>query len=740
MTRSKFHMFYVLLMTLLLGFGGIVAADTEFPAPGKTGVLQFTDASNWTDGLPNLTDNPGTVRLPGDVLAWYSFYADLNGMNFTLEPNEVGETGILKHTGGGGTGIGTFETQLGGASVVTVNGGTWEPFGDRKGLLTKGCTVTVNDGFLDCDGKQIEFRDQYSEIILNGGVIKASKLLWFSGPARGVLRLNGGLLELTAGTALHDNSCRLDFSADSFCLVKFVNNNYISTLQTRVANNVFSIDGTPISDFNAFDRFEYDPISNATYLQLNPDPSIAQNVFPAKAQQAVERDVTFRWGPGDVENITKYYLYYKVGDADLSTVTPIEVDADLDNNGFVDAESSHGPVNFNFDDTVFWRVDESISDSGPDDLETIQGDLWTFTVLTPEPVISQQPLGQVRGPANEKSDAEFTVVATADIGTLSYQWSKDGSPLGNGPTGSGSVISGATGDTLNIVGVTESDEGEYVCQVTTNYNSSMVSVDTDTAILEYAQIVGHWAFENNLDDSINGNNGSWNGPANPYSAGIVGTSALTLDSSTDPNVVTLPAAVIPDNTAEFSISFWIKNTAAAEYTGIVFRADPCDIGNPVVRVHAPYNLNITFDAGNTNGFDRVQQQISSYADELQDQWVHIVGVKDVEAETMKLYINGVLIKTDTNETRRYFGTDSVTLGGNVIGMIDDLRVYNYAIDSVEIGVMYTDVQGGSVCAGLDDPVLQKFDVNGDCQISVVELADIIAANWLYCLTVPDCVN
>lgn len=748
MTRSKMHKFYVLLMTLLLSVG-TVAADTEFPAPGKTGTLQFTDAGNWTNGLPNNTDNPGVVKLSSDILAWYSGYNDLTGKIFTIEPNDPGDGGVLKYTGGDGEGIGPFETQMGHGSdpvatycEVTLNGGTWEPFGNRKGLLTKGCTVTINAGLLDCSDELLEFRERYSEIILNGGKITVGSLNWFLSSDRGLLKLNGGECELTGSGPLTDNNCRLDFSSDSTCLLKFVGIDYTGTLETRVANNVFSIDETPISSFESFFRYEYDPVTNTTYLQLNEDTSIAQNVSPTPSQEDVDAEVTFRWGPGEAENITQYYLYYKVGDSDFSTVTPITVDADEDNNGSVDAESSSGPVSFDFDETVYWRVDESISGSGPDDLSTIQGDTWIFTVLTPVPEISQQPPGQVRGPANEKPDAGFTVVAASDIGTLSYQWLKGGTPLIDGPTGNGSVISGATSDTLSITGVTKDDEGEYMCQVTSTYNSSMVTTDSDTAILEYAQMIGRWNFENNLVDSVNGNNGTWNGPANPYGTGIVGSSALMLDSSTDPNVVTLPAAVIPTNTAELSVSLWIRNTAEMEYAGTVFRAedDPCAGSNRVVQVQIPDNLNINFDVGNPEGFDRVQIEEISYADLLQDRWVHVVGVKDVENETMKLYLNGVLIQTDDEETTRYSEAVSVVLGGYVVGMIDDLRIYNYAIDSLEVGVLYTDVQGGSVCAGLDDPVIQNYDQDGDCQISVAELADIIAANWLYCLTVPDCVD
>lgn len=61
--------------------------------------------------------------------------------------------------------------------------------------------------------------------------------------------------------------------------------------------------------------------------------------------------------------------------------------------------------------------------------------------------------------------ATFTVGA-AGSPPLTYAWSKDGSPLSDGPTGTGSTVSGASSASLMVSGVGSSDVGNYTVKVT----------------------------------------------------------------------------------------------------------------------------------------------------------------------------------------------------------------------------------------------------------------------------------
>lgn len=73
------------------------------------------------------------------------------------------------------------------------------------------------------------------------------------------------------------------------------------------------------------------------------------------------------------------------------------------------------------------------------------------------------PDGDVIGCAN--GSAEFTVGVSAGYAGLSFQWSKDGIDLVDGPTATSSVIAGASSPNLLIQKLTGDDAGEYTCRV-----------------------------------------------------------------------------------------------------------------------------------------------------------------------------------------------------------------------------------------------------------------------------------
>lgn len=75
--------------------------------------------------------------------------------------------------------------------------------------------------------------------------------------------------------------------------------------------------------------------------------------------------------------------------------------------------------------------------------------------------IAQQPLSDV---ANSGETVSFTVAA-ADPTDASYQWYRGADALSDGPTPGGATISGATGPTLKLIGVSRADRGMYRCLV-----------------------------------------------------------------------------------------------------------------------------------------------------------------------------------------------------------------------------------------------------------------------------------
>jgi|GEM_PF-973503 len=85
----------------------------------------------------------------------------------------------------------------------------------------------------------------------------------------------------------------------------------------------------------------------------------------------------------------------------------------------------------------------------------------------------------------------------AGSGPMTFQWERDGAPLFDGPTGFGSVISGANTGTLHISGVGANDEGDYRL-VVTNACGTDTSAATTLALRSPAA-VGSWSSVRAMD-------------------------------------------------------------------------------------------------------------------------------------------------------------------------------------------------------------------------------------------------
>ncbi|MBN8645506.1 MAG: multicopper oxidase domain-containing protein [Planctomycetes bacterium] len=79
-----------------------------------------------------------------------------------------------------------------------------------------------------------------------------------------------------------------------------------------------------------------------------------------------------------------------------------------------------------------------------------------FTVLCDEPAILGQPVNVT---VDQGDTADFPVNVTGD--SLTYQWYRGATALTDGPTGWGSIISGAQTNLLKIINAQQQDEGSY---------------------------------------------------------------------------------------------------------------------------------------------------------------------------------------------------------------------------------------------------------------------------------------
>ena len=98
------------------------------------------------------------------------------------------------------------------------------------------------------------------------------------------------------------------------------------------------------------------------------------------------------------------------------------------------------------------------------------------------PAITTQPTPQGICPGSNSSVVFTIVVSTGPAPSATYQWSRNGTPLADGATGTGSTISGSASSALFVSNVGAADFASYACFVT----DSCGSVQSDSAGIFYA--------------------------------------------------------------------------------------------------------------------------------------------------------------------------------------------------------------------------------------------------------------
>ncbi len=214
-----------------------------------------------------------------------------------------------------------------------------------------------------------------------------------------------------------------------------------------------------------------------------------------------------------------------------------------------------------FDATYYWRVDESVNDSGPSDPNTIRGAVWTFDTLKSVPVIITNPTSTL---VDLGQTAEFTVSATS-LSPLQYAWYKtvDNSAV----TPDDDTLVGSQ-ETLTLTGVDESVEGYYYC-ILTNDSGDVNAQRTTVAQLGVAREVAHWTFD--ADDLIGGVYRDISGEGHDAEPNVVptmqsfvdGVSPLKTAEAVDFTAAPLTVADAGDwapsaYTGQFTFSAWVK--------------------------------------------------------------------------------------------------------------------------------------------------------------------------------------
>jgi hypothetical protein len=390
-------------------------------------------------------------------------------------------------------------------------------------------------------------------------------------------------------------------------------------------------------------------------------------------------------------------------------------------------------VSLALNQTYYWRVDCYDSSTSPETMTT--GRVWSFNTGNSAPVVDAG-----------KKQAVWLSGGTASV-ALSATVSDDGLP--NPPasmtyswtvvSGTGSVVFSPSAIVTNPA-ATFTTAGDYVLKFTANdgQKDSNDTVKIRVYASTYTGLIAQWKLDETSGttavDTVGSHNGTlMNGPVWQASGGYVGGSIL-LDGVND--YINCGGGVIDHNIPswadlknEITIAAWIKVDVFdgnKPWQGIVTKGDTAwrlaRAGNENVINFACNGLSPSFD-------------VQGSTDVTDGKWHQIVGTYD--GAELALYVDGILdiysgspsqaagsIGLDSNDV--YIGSNSAKQNREFGGMIDNVRIYEIGLPAEKVVDLFRADGGKNSCVSL-----MAGDVNGDCYVDFVDLADM-ALNWLKC--------
>jgi hypothetical protein len=432
---------------------------------------------------------------------------------------------------------------------------------------------------------------------------------------------------------------------------------------------------------------------------------------------ATIRKIDLYFGPENDPNLTSNPAYKKLSQAPAATL-------------------AYDPGTLLNDKTYYWRVDayEPNTAPGATDLFLVPGPVWSFkTVAANASISAVTPALTV---VDAGSNAVLTVTGTS---VTAYQWFKIGTP--DTQLTNGADYDGVTTNTLTIKDVQLADEGYYYCVGSNNLPSSASNRDSGPGRVMTRRLTSHYTLEavtsNIISDAIDGydmtlasDDAGTDLPVLTAGVPELGGNGLLFNntSSADPNTWAQYAALKPGaaNYDDITISLW------AYWNGGGIWQRLFDFGNNTTQYMflSPNaaGTNLRF-AITTTGAEQIVQTAMLPT----GQWTHIAVT--LSGNTARLYVNGALAASnasvtlnprDVAATRNYIGK-SQFVDPYFNGLMDDIRIYNYARTTEQIAQDYLGVKGDWVCNNELNNLAYDFDNN--CQVDLADFA-MFASEWL----------
>ncbi len=453
-------------------------------------------------------------------------------------------------------------------------------------------------------------------------------------------------------------------------------------------------------------------------------------IHPLPGDTLVPVDDDLEWA---VLNNWNVDLYFQVNEPNFAGVAPVRTDT---------SDTTYEPGTMEPDTTYYWRADAYEPNSTGFIVHT--GPVWSFRTAPATPTITLDPITQT------VAAGSLVVLAIDGTNIDEAHWFRNGDP----------ITEDVFDLTLTLSDVQVGDEGYYHC-VAKNTAGDDTS---ETARLLTRRLVGWWKLDGNLDDSVadvvpgappHPGTGIDAGTGIPTEPNYVpsGADASAIEFLGDDRIVTI------DDSAEYfnfsrqgqTVSGWV-NTETVVWDGVLskhYRPEGETWIGWIIDVRDGWGAHVTLRGSYDNIWGPDDEE-----DMFDGNWHLVTAVMDPDTNTTRFYVNGKLGDTSAeydlgaallSDQPVVFGAEAANGVIPYTGMLDDVRIWTYALDDIAIALLYTDFNPGSeVCIGNPtyDIAGPEVDENGDpvpdCRVDLHDLA-ALGLEWLYCNIVPTCI-
>ena len=485
--------------------------------------------------------------------------------------------------------------------------------------------------------------------------------------------------------------------------------------QTRAGNTRACVSGIKIIGVDEYKAVNPTP---EVGVEVPVDIAVSWEQLPGVAGQGVTYNVYFGVDPNEASP-----TYYGLQSVKTTTSDPADFTFDYDG----DLLNST---------TYYWTI-EAVETNGT----VHKGDEWSFIT---QPASARVEAAPVSLTVAAGSDALFTVDA---LNAETYQWYKDGELMTDDATDT--LYVGQDGPELTILDVQIDDEASYYCRVDNSLNSP---ADSQPARLMTQRLVGWWELDGDMTDSIN-----------DVVAGVPAYDGTSVDPNFVDNgfegkayefygdidtLVTMPGSGDYYNfyPQGYTVGLWVNMTETTgswaafvnkqtvlEDSSIGFVITSSETGNAVHTLRQSWN------------------DLYSGVNIADGNWHWVVGTYDSTASIGRVYVDGELRAeaqnstiVDTGTADLMFGAENADNDSPLVGLLDDVKIWSYPLDTIEIASMYVDkFPEVEIC--VDYP---QFDIAGpdgvgvefrDCKMDLYDLVPVMQT-WLECNIVPTCID